>query len=397
MVETQDNPVLVKISSAKTRPSVWWRGPLADKFFLVGLLAGIYGITYLGVHLLLIRDGQMDPGGSYPTQRHMHAVIQIFLFFGSFIVGFILQALPKLLERPGTISPGNLLLLLPLCLGVMLAPFSSVGLLSAAFLCLTFLVVLGNVLRLMVDAPLKVWLGKGIFLVAALVSWCLAPFMDLGNPLNSLLILWVSILGVVFSSSKHFIAVVLGGRTESALFDPLSLLFFLCAACGLATYSWGAYETGWIIFAYSALLTLVFFVVGTGLIGSFFRAKPGAIYLALAFGFSWAVVGAVTALAGPHRADSVLHIWATGWASTLVLAVAPRMTGVLSGQEVISSRLLIAVLLIWQIVPLGRGFDYSLGTYTSWIVGSASSLAFIVWAIFLARGIWRSIKRQMSL
>lgn len=61
------------------------------RIFFIAILSGLVGGAYLGVHLWLMRNGAMPAWENYFTVRSLHAAIQLYLFFGLFPTGFILQ------------------------------------------------------------------------------------------------------------------------------------------------------------------------------------------------------------------------------------------------------------------------------------------------------------------
>ena len=112
---------------------------LIEKFFLVGGLASFIGGAIIGAHLWLMLNGQMKIAVNYAELRTLHSLMQTYLFFGLFILGFLLQTAPRILKVPDRAPPRFLAYIPLLCFGLYLELTSSTHILGPIFIaCLLY-------------------------------------------------------------------------------------------------------------------------------------------------------------------------------------------------------------------------------------------------------------------
>lgn len=383
-------PQLVGIHRRKTLPSrlsVGERlaaGPIGDKYFTVAALSAAVGIGFLGIHLWLMRAGTVPFEATYGQLRHLHAAIQLFLFFGLSILGFSLQSAPRFL---GLRSPVPLWIkLLPLCLLVVsllcrlagAAPLFSACLSASAFL-LVFL-YLSLAMRTATTRSLPF-----LYVMPALLAFAFESFQDSTQPLHALHLFWMAVGGPLFAFSQLFIGNLLGGERLSPKRAPVFLTLYLLSVVGsiACLYFPNLWLERLVSLNMGALIT--FFVWATRL----FRV-PGSehSHLALAFrcGFFWAWIGAFGLLFDPTQADGWLHLWATGWATGILIAMSLHITGFLSGTHP-TARQVYPLVLVWQLVPIGRGLgnlvEFPSAGHIAVSVGAAGVL--LTWLVLLLR------------
>lgn len=401
----QMNVELVQIT--KDRPRASWiarlySAPLVHKFFLGGALFGVLGTAWLGVHLWLMLNGQIKMNGLlYLIFKHLHALIQIEFFLGFFIVGFYLQTAPKLFEIPSPAPRWALWLLAPMiAAGICLFVFPHAHI-HRYLLALSYFSTAAILFTYYLRATLINRLRLGVLSIFGLCSLGVAPFFNLTDPVVALTIFWCGILAVVFAVSQQFIIWVLGGvKLEPRQSRILLLLFFSASASALLALCEPALaDLSFMLFAILSLFTSTYFFVKTRALAISWRRLSEPLALAISLVQLWAIVGSLILLFGRQYADAVLHLWATGISITLILAVSSRVVGVIAGNIVFRSVTLIALILLWQVVVIGRGLSslIALPTWFSWITGVCAILVFSIWCAAIFWRIAQILRRQFSL
>ena len=375
------------------------------RIFILALAAGFVGSTYLGLHLWLMRTGSMVPWSNYVEMRSLHAAVQLYLFFGLFAVGFILQAAPTFLGIEPRCSKLAFAAPLLIVLGVGVEIGSRVlgtadsangrfpGLvISGAGFALVGL-ALANVLRRSQSSARAV--SFGLPMVVGLMTTAASTLLDPADPRTAVFVLWGGIGSFVFAAGQKFIEGSLGGsglgRGTAYVFLGLHITtIFLLGAAALMPAQPQFFS---LLLPPLALAVLTVFYFGTGLNRSIREIAFKPLAFALHTGFLWAVVG-ISGLGWPGTTDLVAHTWALGWFAPLVVAVSSQIIGHLSDRPLFRPQTLIGLLILWQAVPLGRGFGHTLPGL-QWAVSFAISIVFIAWGFQMAARIL-AVERKLT-
>jgi hypothetical protein len=395
------------VQIGKPKPRARWaerlyKAPLVHKFFLLGALFGLIGTAWLGVHMWLMLNGQLEMQGLlYFIFKQLHALVQMDLFLGLFIVGFLLQTAPKLFEIPDPTPRWSLWILVPMLLaGFCLIVFPHQHL-HRYLLAVSFFSTAAVFCTYYRRATLQNRLRLGVLSIFGLCVLGFSPFVDISNPLTALAIFWCGVFAIIIAVSQQFIIWVLGGLKLQPAQSSIMLVLFFCASASvvLALTFPNFLDLGIRPLAIFSLLTLLYFFLATRAAVISWRKLSEPLALAFSMSQFWAITGAGILFLGVQHADATLHLWATGVAVTLILAVSCRVVGVLSGNEVFGSRVLVSMLLFWQIVPFGRGLRgfLALPAWFSWITGAAAIGVFCVWSAAIFWRIAQIINRQLAL
>ncbi len=340
-------------------------------------------------------------GMLYFIFKQLHALVQFHLFLGLFIVGFYLQTAPKLFEIPDPTPRWTLLLLLPLLLAGICLVFLPHLYIHRYLVALSFFATAAVLISYHRRASIENRLRMGVLSIFGLFSLGISSFLNLTNPLLAVTVFWCGIFSVILAVSQQFIIWVLGGeKLRPAQSSVLLVLYFSAVICVTMALTFPGFELlGFRLFSILSLLSVLFFFIVTRAAAISWTRLSDPLALALSLAQVWAVVGCAVLYAGPQSADATLHLWATGVAVTMVLAVSCRIVGVLSGNDVFGSRALLVLLLTWQVVPLGRGLPHvlALPSWFSWITGAAAIGVFFVWAASIFWRIAQILYRQFSL
>ena len=127
----------------------------------------------------------------------------------------------------------------------------------------------------------------------------------------------------------------------------------------------------------------------------FQKSDPRLIFT-FGIAFIWSFIANVWLLEGVELSDHVLHILALGWALTLVIGTSTNIISFMSVKPVLDPRALLALLVVWQIVPIERGFPGLLrfSGQGPWIVTLLVVLILGVWGCAMLLGITRLVKKQ---
>lgn len=389
---------LVTIGRPSGKQAADWRtraanGPIADKFFALGAIFAVVGTLMFGLYLWLVLNSILPLEGSYTALRRAHAIIQVYLFFGLFILGFISQAGSKMLGAKLDFA-AKPLIFLPLyiigSLGMMFSMHWAALLVSAIFAGyasrIAYVCIRGC------ERPIQAALSTlGLSVLAA------APFLSVENQYSALLVAWGGFGSLIFAASAQFIAAFLNGKP---LQGRLGLLFvFLHAANVLLLMLGPALDSKYT--ALLALLELAVYLYATTFTRWFSSAGTNALSLAFVFGYIWSIVAWGIVLLGNYTApDLTMHILVIGWAAPLIFAVSTQVVAFMTGRDtLLPKRLWWSLLLLWQVVPLGRGAFHTLGlpTWFSLLVAGASITVLLSWAAAICSAEWSMLRLQATL
>lgn len=378
---------------------------IADKFFSAGALACFIGIGYNGVHLWLMLKGKLPPYQNYMALRESHAILQLFMFFGLFILGFVFQAAGKVIGGSKAASPR--ILCLPLITITALALFFVPGLNNVArlLLALPFAVAFAYVVAVIKSASKVNWRAATLILLG-LLGFSVSAFSSFIFPLSALLAFVASVAMVIFGAGEQFVVNFAGGQrlrctTGSIIVALMTLLFTLSLALiflpdlqlnSLITRVWFA------LLAASAMT----YSAHTGLLSLLPRLKirdDAAVKLAIVFGYLWLVLGATLGVVyGAMAADALLHILALGWGATIVFAVSSQIITSMSGTKYFSPAPTKLALLLWQPVVIDRGLLPLLAPNLSfpWLTSILASLVVTWWALGILMAERRIIRAALN-
>ncbi len=377
-------------------------GPFADKFFAVAVVICFFTASGLGAHLWLMLNGQMQMSSSYASFRSTHALLQMYLVFAPIIVGFISQAGSKLLGADAKPNPICLLELLALIVGSTLLVIWPNGLSGKIIIGAAILTCFFLVLRLMRPPYSAHNQHRGYLFLFSLGGFLLSLFLDVTTPAGGVFLIWTGLGAAIFSGGEQFIVNFLKGSPLTdkhatnfrIIFGASIVMLFLFASFNISN------DILWRIFGCFSFATLSTFLAYTKIWKIQLQTLKSPLGCAFLCSFLWAFLATLEILIYGHAAlDSALHLFATGWGMTLVLAITCQIMGFLSGQMVLKPIYLFASLLLWQTVPLGRGSKllFILPPTFSWVVITAATLVLGVWAWGILRAEWRILKRQANI
>ncbi|MCB0345170.1 MAG: hypothetical protein KDD66_08625 [Bdellovibrionales bacterium] len=398
MNKTADGQTLVQINRPSQRcPASWHEraanGPMVDKFFALGALFGVVGTLGYGLYLWLVFNNLLPLVGSYPELRRVHALVQIFLFFGLFVLGFVSQAGGKMLGADLRFAKIPLVLLPVYVLGgiaMLFGQFWGACIVSASFSC--YAIRICHVCIGGCEHPLQ-----AVLTVLGLSILAISPFLSLENPTSALIVMWGGYGTLLFAASGQFIDSFLGGST---LAGRAGVLFLVLHVIGVLLLVFGsASKLKYIAVAALAVLLVYLFATSFHKWVSSFCMNPFGF--AVVSGYLWATAAWAVLLVGRHASfDLTVHILATGWAATLILAISSQVIAFLTGRKYLLPRNLWWTLLaVWQLVPLGRGAFHLFGipSWFSLVVAASSTAVMMCWATSICRAEWTMLRLQSVL
>lgn len=366
---------------------------LADKFFLIGALAGLFSGIALGAYVWLMRSGIVPMHSTYQSMRSLHSFVQFYLFLTPFILGFLIQSAPKLFESRTPLLPLIRKAIPAVIISALAKCFFPESPLPSIALALSLWSAAASLLPQLLNAERQIQLRFGIFVLISLISLGFGSFIDLGAPEKSLILFWFGIISIIFGTGQQFIAGALQGSRPSSRQSLTTLLLFLAA--GLALY-FRRDSTGDILAAGLAVLTILSFLRSTGARVLLSKASDPLGFAFISAHF-WALVGAVTLIGGPSRADAVLHLWGLGFAASLIIAISLRITAWITNVTLLSERLTLGLLLLWQLAPFTRGLEKILSLPESLILvgAGASATVLILWVAVISFSVLAVLIKQI--
>ncbi len=233
--------------------------------------------------------------------------------------------------------------------------------------------------------------------VIGLSVLAISPFLSIHDPVSAILVLWGGFGSLIFAAGGQFIHAFLGGRNLAGRSGICFIFFHLGSNVMLLTKMTSALDYS----CYFSLAGVFAYLLATDA-PTWFRSwytKP--LGLAFVCGYLWVTVAwGLQLRAGISSADLTLHLLATGWAATLVFAVSAQVIGFLTGGEnIMPTRLWWWLLVLWQLVPLGRGMFHVLGlpAWFSIVVAFSSLTVLLAWAGSLWSAEWKMLRLQFAL
>lgn len=345
--------------------------PVLDKFLIIALLGGGIGGAVLGLSVWLMRLGFIDVLHSYLSLRHLHAQLEIHVFFGVAITGFIIQAAPRLLGISALFSRS-------VALGVALCPIG--GMLLSMFGASSWLtgsaLALGPVLTavlLILRQKRKVFRPHSLFLLTAMVGFLVSAFSNLGDPAWALVVVWFAVGLSLLGTAHLFIVNLLGGKALGNLW--LYIVYILAVTGGV------------LLGLQLARIGAVLCLCGLGIYATrikLFSLNEGPLFLRLGFmlGFGWAIIALTWLAVDPLSLDQVAHLLALGWGVSILFTLSLHITAVIGGLNPKPTKLALALLLAWQFLPIVRGLLF--GTTLAWFAAPVTILVLLsFWSYWL--------------
>ncbi len=329
-------------------------GPIADKFFIAGAISSLIGMAWLGVYLWLSFQGKIQPSEEFFKLRTLHVLIQLYLFFGFFVLGFLAQAGAKLVGAKVPPSPLTLLWIPLLVLAVILWHFMPEKNVGKYLISGVFFSALAYAVHLQKRGEPHLRATVGRVNIFGLLIFAISPFLSVTDRGPALFVLWGGVVSLIIGSGQQFIAAFLGGKRCSET-QSIRLLVLIGVTAGILFCGLFIHVDLSRLAGFFALFTILYYIATTKVYLSYKSATKDGLALSFLTSFSWAVIGCFILLYhGKSAHDLVFHLWAIGWATPLIFAVSAQIMGFLSGMTITKSRYFLAAIGSWQLVPIGR-------------------------------------------
>lgn len=355
--------------------------PVLDKFILVSLVGGLVGGLWLGIRLWVVRYGIALSSADYLWYRQLHAHIQVSLFFGSAINGFVIQSAPRLLGISEQFSRRVVLIVAasPVA-GIVLAAIGSPPIIVS--------IMLGvgpglSAAILIFRQGKRALRPNSLFVLTSLGGLVASGLADIGDPLRGLSLWWFAVGFALLGTAQLFMVNLLGGR---AIGQRVMYVFYVCAVAGGALLYSGSIRPG------AALLAGVVCAYWTMLRIPLRAERFLMMRRGFAAGFAWAGLSFLMLAVYPGRIDQTVHLLALGWGVSLLFPLSLHITAVVGGRDPKPSRIAALLFGLWQLVPLSRGilFDHIAGP--GFLIVNASIIA-----VFWVYWIWKIAFRGGSM
>lgn len=373
-------------------------GPVVDKFFLLAAISGFGGTLLLGIYLWAARYGLLPVGEAYLLVRALHAEIQLLVFFSFFIVGFSVQAGPRLLGLQSRNQAAEILVALAApILGIVLRLWSPTNPISPFLYAMAPLIALHRLFRLVQSASRTPSFFQ--VLIVSLLFLAFGAFLPIGRADVALFVFWGGVGGAIVGVWHVFIANLLGGRRLTGWWWRTGALLFALSILTLGAWCLDGASELLRMSAGAALGLLLVYAFGTGGAGlRAFRTRP-MLALSSLSALCWGLLAWGLIAAAMITADEGLHLLALGFAFPLVFGLSVHIIGHLSGTEPLSTRVACILLGLWQLVPTLRGLSRVVPvTQIMTVVLAAITLStFLGWIYALVRAERNILMRQMQL
>ncbi len=401
MEEKESNPRLIQLGS-KTSPRPPQRrifDLLVDKFFVLGALSVFIGGVVLGAHLWLMLNGQMPIAPNYAALRSLHALVQTYLFFGLFILGFLLQTAPKILKVHVQAHPLCLAYIPVLCVGIYLQLRFPAELLGPGLIAFPFLATLVFFVSLSRHGAPAFRENYAWWVILGLAGLSLSPFYSVERPEHAQLFVWSGVVPVTFAAGQQFLKAFLGGTRLEAGKNRFLFCLYLVALITLLFAIERESENAWRAAGALLFAVMVLFICWTG--GTQALRKLWRDPLAFGFisGYFWALLATFSlALVGAKMLDGSFHLLAVGWLTPLIIAVSSQVLRAIGGQFLLPPRAIIILLVLWQLVPLGRGMKSILPipSFFSQIIIVVMTIVLGPWLLAVSLSALRIARRELK-
>ena len=357
--------------------------PVVDRYFAFGAISSLVGSIYLGFYLWLIRSGFIGVTPNYPALSQSHFNIQLILYFGFFILGFVLQAVPKMLGL--SYQPARQALLsIPLALlgiGSEIAGLGDYFFRGALFL--AYALPCQALLRLIAKSSPERQQMLGPWVAISLLSFSIAPLFNPTSPAGHLVAILCAVCSLTLAAGRQFIAGFLGGAKVSLKANYLQLVFYLLTLI-TATLATVFEMELWSYSGLSLLATIVVYINSTKLLQiqrEMLLNNPLAV--AFSAGVFWAVLASLNLfIYGAAALDVATHMIALGWVVPLILAISAQMLRAITGQFILSATAMRNILFFWQAVPICRTVVfYQSSSGMVMLTGLVASVVIGAWSV----------------
>ncbi len=351
---------------------------IAPCYFCAGILSSWLGGIWLGVRLWLTRHGILSTPVNYAELLSAHALIQIYLSLGFFLIGFCYHAVPKVLQVKINVSQrlawSTFLLLILGAMLITLTPREQVGrfLLMLGYCCVSIFLV-----RLLLVAEKSAQLRVGLHLLVGLCVLTVGTLLNPRKPEVALTLLWSGVGAMVFGASQQFLFAFLGCEKLRERAALRSCGFHLVAASLLLSQH---FKT----FGILALVQVFGFIFAT----KSWRLLPKILTSmgsSFAFSFFWMVVAAFCLMKDEPNYDAAVHALSLGMAYTVIIGTSSQILGFMNLKQILPERWLTLLILVWQLAVLGRVWSvWSPGNpWQVGLTGVASSIVLLTWGAAL--------------
>lgn len=389
---------------SKDSSSAFARGRLAflvDKFFLVGALSSFFGGAGIGAHLWLMLNAQMPVAANYATLRVLHALIQTYLFFGLFILGFLFQTAPKILKVPIRLNFIFLFAIPLLSFGVYVATVWPERRIGAILIALPFFSAFLYVAYLTYRGSPQFRENYAWWVLLSLLGLSASSFFPVANPENAQMFIWSGVAPVTFAAGQQFLFAFLGGRRLEKVPNRVLFAVYLLTLGAM----FGARSRGdaslWQLGGVLAFSSLTYYLMNTRILAAIPKLFRDPLAFAFLTGYMWALFATWTlAMYGPQALDGSFHMLTLGWLTPLIIAISSQVLRAIGGNFWLSPRMLTVLLIIWQLVPLGRGLRFLLPLPPSFsiVVITDVTVVLLAWLISICLSAvkigYREIHRQ---
>ena len=344
-------------STFEISPQQRTREPVVHRFSRASVLFGVAVGFPVGLYLWLLLKGSVPEAGDYAYLVNLHAMTQMVMFFGLFILGFAYTAGYHLnggQPRPvnqvkwvlSAVVAGYLIWLVPPL--VLLGQF----VMSVAF---------AYTAALMANAARQGGLSKPaitFLCVPGLATFALMPWLDL----TDVKVAWFALicgpfLMAMMAGLQLIPNVMKGERLEGQkawLFAVLML-----AGCVVTAVDTFLMSIDPLVASLMLALPIGYYLYQVKLFKALNHCGPTSLAVAFVFAFGWVLIALLLlAIQGEGFRENALHLIILGQICTYIIAVGSRVIGFFSGDYVISDGRLTFVVLLWQLVPATRGLDY---------------------------------------
>jgi len=349
----------------------------------------------------MMRLGVLSLGEGYAVMRAWHVALQMHFFLGVCMVGFLLQASPRLLDSRESVPRGAIAILSLFLSALLLLGIDGGGQAWRVFLSVAYLGTAFVVTRVARGASDERRWRIAAPLVLGLVGFVVAAWVDGATPNNGLLLFWLGPAPILAATAQQFLVAVLGLPAMSMRSARVLLACYLATSVSLG---WAMLPSSsapllWKLAAVLGSATVIGYIAANSVAHAWRRCRDEPLSLVFTLSSVWLAVAALCLFAGPRASDAILHLFSTGIAVPLLLVLTSRIMNFFSEREVLSERAVTRLLLLWQVVPMGRGLGgmLPLPALVSWLVVVVAAVVVLCWVCAITFGIVRSLNVRWRL
>ena len=368
-------------STFEITPQQRTREPVVHRFSRASVIFGTLIGFPVGLYLWLFLKGNISEVGDYAHLVNLHAMTQMVMFFGLFILGFAYTAGYHL--NGGQPRPVNQVkwVLSAVVAGYLIWLIPSLALFGQLVMSLAF----AYTAALMINAARQGGLSKPaitFLCVPGLITFALMPWLNL----TDVKVAWFAVmcgpfLMALMAGLQLVPNVMKGARLEGAsAWWFAGLMLLNCAVIAIDTF---VTPVNLLFSSGLMILALLFYLNRVKFLQALNHCGPTSLAFAFVFAFGWVFIALVLlAIHGEGFRENALHLIILGQITTYILAVGSRVIGFFSGDYVITDGRLTYLVLLWQLVPATRGLDYltDSSSATAWLTVAVAVLVLYPWA-----------------